>query len=344
MEDFEQEQERTAHQIGADSEGQNQTHAQNECNVEADEEEDDSALDAVKQYQSRQECHTCLMPNNMEAEIVVNNKSVPITATGDGSNAIVKIAPGEGKIPSNIMREEHMDVKANPRHHPTGKYGLNHPREFPLSPVQYFNQRLLNEDERFSKDAFYVFMASSFVERHSLERQIDISGVKGKGVSVGDGQFQVHLTDMFDVFKKVKGTPKYWQTARNELIAKVKQLGPFHLFYTFSCAEMRWTEVFLTLLMRKGYDVEIPDNWDGTESTLLVEGIELWDYVNNVMADKKHELFEEYTVIITRLFNARVNAFIKHILMGCGKGQVPMSFFSYRVEFQARGLPHIHGK
>ena len=56
-----------------------------------------------------------------------------------------------------------------------------------------------------------VFMAASFVERHSLERQIDISGVKGKSVSVGGGQVQVHLTDPFDVFKKVKGTPKYWQ-------------------------------------------------------------------------------------------------------------------------------------
>ena len=61
-------------------------------------EEDDSTLDAVKQFQSRQECHTCMMPKDMESEIVVNNKSVPITATGDGSNAVIKIAPGEGKF------------------------------------------------------------------------------------------------------------------------------------------------------------------------------------------------------------------------------------------------------
>lgn len=187
-------------------------------------------------------------------------------------------------------------------------------------------------------------MAASFVERHSLERQIDISGIKGKPDSIAQQEVKVHLTDMFDVFKKVKGTPKYWQTARNELVAKVKQLGPFHVFYTFSRAEMRWTEVFLTLLMRNGYDVKIPNNWDGTESTLLVEGKELWDYVNNVMADKKHDLFQEYIFIITRLFNARVEAFIKNILLGKGKDQIPMSFFSYRVEFQARGLPHIHGE
>ena len=29
--------------------------------------------------------------------------------------------------------------------------------------------------------------------------------------------------------------------------------------------------------------------------------------------------------------------------MARGKDKVPMEYYSYRVEFQARGLPHIHG-
>ena len=186
-------------------------------------------------------------------------------------------------------------------------------------------------------------MAASYVERHSLEKQIDISGVKGKSDSLGNGEIKVNLTDAFDVFKKVKGTPKYWQTARNELIAKVKQLGPFHIFYTFSCGEMRWSEIFLSLLKRNGFKVEIPEDWDGLDSTLLIEGRQLWDYVNNVMSESKHELFKDYTFIITRLFDARVKSFFKNILLGRGKGKVPISHYSYRVEFQARGLPHIHG-
>ena len=77
---------------------------------------------------------------------------------------------------------------------------------------------------------------------------------------------------MFDMLKKVKGTPKYWQTVKNELVAKVKQLGPFHIFYTFSCGEMRWSEVFVSLLKRKGFKVEILEDWDGNDATLLVEG------------------------------------------------------------------------
>ena len=152
-----------------------------------------------------------------------------------------------------------------------------------------------------------------------------MSGVKGKKYSFQDGEIKVHLNDPFDVFKKIKGTPKYWQTARNELIAKVKQLGPFHLVYTFSCGEMRWSEVFISLLMRKNYKIEIPEGWDGTDSTLLVEGKELWDYVNEEMSQSRHHLFKDYTFLIARLFDARVKSFIKNILLGRGKDKVPIS-------------------
>jgi hypothetical protein len=68
---------------------------------------------------------------------------VTAKVAADGSREYIKIAPGEGKIPTNIMREEFMDVKAFPRHFPSGKFGLNHPRDFKLTPSKFFNQRLL---------------------------------------------------------------------------------------------------------------------------------------------------------------------------------------------------------
>ena len=116
-----------------------------------------------------------MMPTDFGDQIFVNNEKSPIVK-GDGKNSI-KIAPGEGKVPSNILREDHFDVKAFPKHHPDGKFGLHHqPRKSKLSPQVYFNQRLLNVDERFSKDPCYLFMASYYVERLALEKQINISG------------------------------------------------------------------------------------------------------------------------------------------------------------------------
>ena len=141
----------------------------------------------------------------------------------------------------------------------------------------------------------------------------------------------------------MKGSPKYWQVARNDLVAKVKQLGPFHIFFTFSCGEMRWTEIFLSLFKRKGYKVVIPDDWNGNEDELRVEGDKLWTFVNEKMSESKHKLFKDYSFLITRLFDARVKSFIKNILMGPGKDKISFKYYSYRVEFQARGMPHIHG-
>ena len=186
-------------------------------------------------------------------------------------------------------------------------------------------------------------MASYYVERLGVERQINISGLKGKSETGEDGKKTMHLRDMFDVFKRIKGTPKYWQHSRNELVAKVKQLGPFHLFYTFSCGEMRWPEIFLSIFKRKGYDISYPENWTGEDQDLLVEGMPLWEYVNNEMSCSRHELFKDYNFLITRIFDERVKSFVRNILMGNGKNQVPLRYYSYRVEFQARGMPHIHG-
>ena len=170
------------------------------------------------------------------------------------------------------------------------------------------------------------------------------SGSRGRkvGAAVG-GKQTIQLNDAFNVFKKIKGTPKFWQNARSELVAKVKQLGPFHIFYTFSCGEMRWPEIFLSIFQRNGYKITKPDNFDGHDEDLLVEGIPLWQYVNEKMSSSKHAFFQDYTFLITIMFDERVKSFVKNILMGNANDQVKLDYFSYRVEFQARGFPHIHG-
>ena len=121
------------------------------------------------------------------------------------------------------------------------------------------------------------------------------------------------------------------------MVAKVKCLGPFHIFYTFSCGEMRWPEIYLTLLREKNYEISTPEDYDGHLENMLVEGIRLWEYVNEEMSCSKHELFRESSFLITRMFDERVKSFIKNILMANADDQAKFSYYSYRVEFQARG-------
>ena len=208
----------------------------------------------------------------------------------------------------------------------------------------YFNQRLLNKDGRFSTDPYFVFMATSYIERLQLENQIDISGLKGISTKESNGQTKLNLKDPCDIFKKLSGSPKFWQSARHELVAKVKQLGPFQVFFTFSCGEMRWAEVYISFFIKKGCKVEFvcDEDWSGKDMDILVNGIPIWDFIEN-MPESRYELFKNHTFLLTRIFDARVKSFVKHIIMGRGLDKIPFRYYSYRVEFQARGMPHIHG-
>ena len=320
---------------------------ENEAQVESDvESDDDDKLEAVRKYQSKQDSHTCMIPINPTENVFVNEtkEAVEKKVKGNSSKSSI-VAPGEGHIPTNWLKSENFDVKAHPTKHPSGKFGLHYKRKYKISCQIYFNQRIFNVDERFSKCIPYLFMSQQFVERWALESQISIAGQKGRSKKVGE-QVELQVADILSIFKSIRGTPKYWQTAKNELLARVKQLGPFHVFYTISCAEMRWSEVFVSILRRKGYKVEYLEDangiWDGDDEKIMVEDVKLWDFVES-MEQSKHELLKDCTVLLTRHFDARIRSFIKHILMGPGNDKVEFEYYVYRVEMQARGLPHIHG-
>ena len=54
------------------------------------------------------------------------------------------IAPGQRKTPVSILSDEFCEEQAFPYLLPKGKFGYNTPRDIPISPDRYFNQRLLN--------------------------------------------------------------------------------------------------------------------------------------------------------------------------------------------------------
>ena len=312
----------------------------NETESAEESDDEDDKLAAVRKYQCQQGSHTCMMPINPEMMVFVNETAAPVEKKmRESSTSSTVVAPGEGSVPDNWLKSENFDVQAHPTKHPTGRFGLHYKRKVKLTPQEFFNQRLLNGDPRFSECIPYLFSAQQYIERCALQNQINISGRKGVTKKSDDG-FEVQVKDMFSILTAIRGSSKYWQVARNELIAKVKQLGPFHVFFTLSCAEMRWSEVFVSILRRKGLKVEFIEdedgNWDGDDENISVEGVPLWDFVDS-MAESKNDLLKESTVLLTRHFDGRVRSFIKHILMGKGKDRVPYEYWTYRVEMQARG-------
>ena len=78
-----------------------------------------------------------------------------------------------------------------------------------------------------------MFAAQQRVEREQLEKSCDLFLRKGIVGVQGDGLYGVNQTDVQSVFQRLRGTSQYWRVARSEMLAKIKQLGPFHVFHSF---------------------------------------------------------------------------------------------------------------
>ena len=115
--------------------------------------------DPVRKFQFDYDRSVCLVDKFPEAAVSDNPTEI-------------SFAPGEGKVPENILMTDKWDIDAFPMKHPDGKNGLNEDRIRKLSHQYYIVQRLRNEDQRFSSDPSYVFACASYLEKNQLQRNI----------------------------------------------------------------------------------------------------------------------------------------------------------------------------
>ena len=80
------------------------------------------------------------------------------------TEASVSIAPGEGQIPSDIMRDYDWDIKAFPHLHNTdGSNAKDQERRVRLTDQNYFIQRIFNLEKRFAKSSAYMYAALAYI-------------------------------------------------------------------------------------------------------------------------------------------------------------------------------------
>lgn len=76
------------------------------------------------------------------------------------------------------------------------------------------------------------------------------------------------IKDPFTVFDKIKGTPKYWQKVKFDMIAKLENIGPFQWFFTLSCGDMRWSSNFTPVLEKLGCKIRYAVDKEGREQVI----------------------------------------------------------------------------
>ena len=109
------------------------------------EEADYQQNDAVRKHQFNHNQHVCMSDINPESNVV-------------------SLAPGEGKIPQNVNFARNFDLRAFPHlNNYDGTNGLvDRDRPVKLTPLNFFNQRLLNVDKRFARSAPYLYAAVTY--------------------------------------------------------------------------------------------------------------------------------------------------------------------------------------
>ena len=268
-----------------------------------------------------------------------------ITEQNSETNEIkISVAPGENQIPSNILYEQGWEEKSFPGLFPDAKNSYHQSRIIPISMQHYFEQRLLNCDRRFAQTPAYLFAAFACQEKNVLERNVKLAQVRGtKNPKGGINQ----LNDPYRVLEASPGTPVFFRKKKQELIARLENLGPFHLFFTLSCGEKRYNENFTPFfkeipeLMDFKFRYVIEDGREKVEVNFENKWLELDDFLKNHYKTK-HEFIKSHVLSQTLTFDHRVQQFIQNIMMNPCNG-LPVKYYSYRVEFQLRGAAHIHG-
>ena len=256
----------------------------------------------------------------------------------------IDVAPGEGQKPEDILREKDWDVQAFPHlHNPDGSNGLHHERKIKLTSQQYFVNRICNLDNRFSQTPSYLYAAVSFIEKNQLQRNLNLAGTRGKKTVSSNG-ISYELQDGYRVMEGIKGTPRYYQTGKFEMLAKLDNFGAFQFFFTLSCADQRWMSNFSPILLDMGYllTYSLQEDKDGIWNVKIKgkkEGDEFWKDIETIIyeaEDSKHEILRGNVVNATRYLQNRLKQFLSKIVLH-KSNPMNVHLYSYKAEFQQRG-------
>ena len=262
----------------------------------------------------------------------------------------ISVAPGEGQVPENILYSKDWDIKAFPQlHNSDGSNGKDAERKVKLTDQRYFIQRICNKETRFAKSPAYLYSAVTYLELKQISNNISLAGVRGKKTTSADGSVSYSLDDEFTVLENMKNTPRYWRKAKYEMLAKLDNFGPFHIFFTLSCADRRWEPNFAAILLERGYEIQYSCQKTDEDYEVLIEARlhgqdwkPIMQFIEEDLEESLHELIRGNVVTATRYYHHRVKNFINNIVLD-KSNPLCVRYYTYKVEMQQRGAAHIHG-
>lgn len=251
----------------------------------------------------------------------------------------LSLAPSEEGKWTNWKSDVFLEEKLFPKLFPYGVGGFlssNILKKNNMGFSNYIKSRLLSVDPKFRNDASYTFFLLLVKELTDMKRSeqtyfrkaTKIPNLTAKNVSDISKEHLFRYNNAFTTFKTIRGTSMYFQDTKKKLMATLRQKGAPTLFATFSCAEFEWEElaksIYETVTRTEISMDEIKQKPSAWKNKLISE---------NVTQSTLH--FAKRTDKIMSLLN-------KEGIFTHQKKKFSVDSYFYRVEFQARGAPHIH--
>ena len=251
--------------------------------------------------------------------------------TIDPNKNILCIAPAEGQKP--IFTDADTEYLCFPTIF-CGKRRNNN-KYHKLTKREIFKYEMRSVDRRVSTNIPNIFWKTKHKQINQIHQQVSFAlrrnQSKGKKITAktllnkDTREKIVKYDDGYRIFKNIRSSPPYFEHKRKDLMAMIRQLGIPTLFISLSAADTKWLE-----LLQSIYKLTNKKN-------ITHEQLEKMPW------NEKCNLISKDPGTCALYFNHRVKKFIKHILKSPYSPFGKLLNFFYRVEFQHRGSPHIHG-
>ncbi len=188
-----------------------------------------------------------------EAEIPAGVTDTMLTATDFLNDAerqqIHNVAPGEGNRPLSIFRDQYSEELAYPEIFLGQKRTADKQRLTSVYYSEICKSELRRCDRRAAMCVENIFFKTKKLQMKILlgKSQIALRKCKGNSGSITAGQLKhqgcleslIHH-DGYKFLRALRGSPPYFEKAKKDLFAMIRQLGPATLFCSFSSAETKW--------------------------------------------------------------------------------------------------------
>ena len=249
-------------------------------------------------------------------------------------NRILTVAPAENNVPLGLFQDINAEYLAFPDIYCGQGREPNNSRKVMLHYSTICKWELRNRDRRVAKNISNIFFKLKKVQIKQISDKVSLAirkcKLKGRKLTVKDVLNENSIENIlkhdegYKVLRTLRGSPPYWEQAKKDIFAMIRQLGIPTWFCSFSAAETKWHSLLRML---------------GS----IIHGRQYSEHdISNLTSHEKCKLIKSDPVTCARYFDHRVQIFLTTVLQSDSHPIGSIKDYFYRVEFQQRGSPHIH--